>query len=358
MENMALFDPFVIVGYQIQGESETYLSLMDKTYNFFKDDYNVLYGDEIDKEIDDFDFLFYISPYDVYPECLKVENRNIDQLIIHIPYSYYLVSKTDAVYAEPFYEKTIFNVAWLVCASNTAEIEIANELKRFRAYNFVMTGFPKMDEFIMGEYKRRANIWKGHNNIRIIWAPHFNMANGMNGTFKYNYMWFYDFAEKNNNISWVVRPHPRFASGAIEAGVFSDLKEVQTYFDKWNNLPNATVVDGGGYFDIFESSDAMIMDSISFIAEYQFTGKPILFLYPLLPRNMNKLGDELLRVLYKARGDDFEAIEGFIHEVQAGKDEMKMERDKIFDKRLNYYITNKKLATDCILERIMAIKDL
>ena len=346
------FFPQIIVGYQKQGVPEAYYELRDKTYRYFKDQYDVLNSEEAEKQIDDFDVLIYISPYDVYPETIKVENRKANQIIIHIPYSYYLVSKTDAIYTEPFYERTIMKIAWLVCASNSAEIEIAKNLQRLRAYNFINTGFPKMDNYIINDFTIRNDIWGKGEGKRIIWAPHFNMAKGMNGTFQYNYLWFLEYARMHPETKWIVRPHPRFASGAIDAGVFLDVNEVNRYFMEWDRLPNAKVIDGGGYYDLFKTSDAMILDSISFLAEYQFTSNPLLFLFPEIPRGMNKLGNEILEVVYKARGDDFETIENFINNLIEEEDKMKIERENFFRKRLDYYGMNGKLATDFIMDKI------
>jgi len=46
------------------------------------------------------------------------------------------------------------------------------------------------------------------------------------------------------------------------------LNEVESYYAEWHNLSNGFVYDEGDYFNIFKSSDALITDCGSFLAEY------------------------------------------------------------------------------------------
>ena len=50
------------------------------------------------------------------------------------------------------------------------------------------------------------------------------------------------------------------------------------YLQAWNDLPNAQVYTGAYYQALFATSDGMIQDSGSFIVEYQYVDKPMIFL--------------------------------------------------------------------------------
>lgn len=102
---------------------------------------------------------------------------------------------------------------------------------------------------------------------------------------------------------------------AVCEGGFSSHEEVKAYFDAWDNLPNAKLVLGGNYSDLFKTSDAMINDSGSFMTEYQYVHKPMLYLERKEP---NDFGYRIKEILYKARGDDYESIEAFINDVVIG----------------------------------------
>ena len=88
-------------------------------------------------------------------------------------------------------------------------------------------------------------------------------------------MQIYEYVKNNTKTtSWVFRPHPMLRAGAVQQGVFKSEEEYDNYLEMWNELPNAQVIEGGMYVDIFETSDAMILDSVSFLAEYLYMHKP------------------------------------------------------------------------------------
>ena len=125
------------------------------------------------------------------------------------------------------------------------------------------------------------------------------------------------------------------------------MKEYDEYINSWNSLDNAEAIFDGNYIDIFKQSDAMITDSVSFLAEYQFTGKPLLLLESG-KQLYNDFGNELLKILYRCKPDDSKAIEAFIDKVLDEKDSMKDIRKKFFNDHLNYYDRFGKLANDNI----------
>ena len=92
------------------------------------------------------------------------------------------------------------------------------------------------------------------------------------------------------------------------------------------------------------SSDAMICDSVSFLAEYQFTGKPLLLL--TRPEQVfNTFGEMVQTVLYKCPGEDTAGIESFLLNVVIDENDfMKVVRGKFFRDNLDYYHRNNGLT--------------
>lgn len=145
----------------------------------------------------------------------------------------------------------------------------------------------------------------------------------------------YDFAKAHPEISWVVKPHPRLLSTAISEKVFPSMEAFENYLKKWDNLPNAQIYLGTYYQAIFATSDGMIQDCASFIAEYQYVDKPMIFL-TREGGKFNKLGEEILKVSYLVDGKDLDAIAAIMQRVFIEGDDYKAaERRAIFDKYLN-----------------------
>lgn len=356
------FEPTLLIAIYNQGNIENVQKTYNDTCKYFQGgDYRVIYSEDIDNEseinkFDKFDILIYISPFEVLPHSINILERKINQLCVHIPYGYYLVNKEDAYYNGIYYEKAAFKLTWFYFAECKLQKHITCSYQRLGGYNVCVSGFPKLDTLINKNFVERTCLWKTTKQtcLKIIWAPHFNMINGMNGTFKENYIWLHEYAQKHKEISWIVRPHPRLPMGAVRAGVFQSTEEYYDYMEKWNRLPNACVWEGGEYYDIFATSDAMILDSVSFLAEYQFTEKPLLFLLPNEPRALNKLGEELLSVLYTARGNDFDAISKFICDLKKNEDPGKDERIKFKNEFLDYTKLHGKSATQYIYDVILS----
>ena len=233
--------------------------------------------------------------------------------------------------------------------------ETARQSQWLGGYNIKVSGFPKIDILLEDKYDIRLPLWKANDRtkIKVIWAPHFNMKDGMNSTFHENYIWFLEFAKEHQEITWIVRPHPRMERGVLEKGIFQTSDEYKEYLRQWDILPNARVIPDGDYYDIFVSSDVMILDSVSFLAEYQFTGKPLLLLLPENKRELSELGKKLVSVLYTASGNDFKTIQEFLKNVENGIDPKREERIVFREEYLNYISLNKKTATDYIYDTIV-----
>ena len=111
-------------------------------------------------------------------------------------------------------------------------------------------------------------------------------------------------------------------------------------------------MDEGMYHNLFMRSDAMILDSVSFLAEYLYVHKPLL----MLTRDgqyFNDFGKELMKVHYQAAGTDREAIEAFVADIVLDEnDEKKEMREDFFKQNLDYLQMFGKNAAANIFELI------
>lgn len=351
------FEPTILICKYSHGTKASISRTYAETCNFFEGNYNIktYIGKSnafISKDIDSYDILVYFNPYSDYkPERVNVVYRKMHQLIIYVPYGYDLQDADNMWSGIDYYGLLIWKVAWIHLCYTKNDVDIFSKKISNYSYNLLYSGFPKIDNLLKHNYRFRSNLW-GICEKKIIWAPHFNLKDGMNGTFHENFEWFYKYAQKHKNISWIVRPHPRMEWGTLEYGVFSSSNEYLSYLRKWEALPNAKVIENGEYYDIFDSSDAMITDCISFVAEYQFTDKPMLILLPEHPRPLNLLGEAIHEVQYKCRGNDYKYIESFI-DLYIDEDPLKEQRKQVFRRELDTSEITKCSSSEYVYKHIV-----
>lgn len=351
----------IICGYP-HGTPETIRNTYLKTCEYFRKrekKYNILFAGydnerSANKSTEYFDVIFYAMPHPMLPTYVGFEEMRLTSLGIFTQYGIELVSREDARYNYEYYDRIQFQLAWkYFCTGELVKQNIESN-QRLKAFNVEVSGFAKADMLTKKSKSEGNKFWHGdEHNIRIIFAPHFNLETGQNGTFHMNYRWFLEYAKSHLETSWVMKPHPRLCVGAIEKGIFADLAEYEDYLNEWRRLPNAYVMEHGDYWPVFASSDCMILDSLSFLAQYQYVNKPLLFLIPDVPRGFNEMGNQLLEVLYKAKGNDFSGIEDFIENVRTGNDGMYTMRSDFFKKNLDNKIGIS--ATEYICQRLDSV---
>ena len=87
---------------------------------------------------------------------------------------------------------------------------------------------------------------------------------------------------------------------------------------------------------------------ISFICEYMYVNKPMLFLRREEQR-LTELGNMAVESQYNAGGRDYMAIDKFISEVViSGKDYKKAERERVFEQELDYVRINGRNSAEYV----------
>ncbi|MBQ7479465.1 MAG: CDP-glycerol glycerophosphotransferase family protein, partial [Selenomonadaceae bacterium] len=295
------------------------------------------------------DVLFCLTPYHkVLPKQVNFMRMTPKTLLIHIPYGLSITAYDGT------WKSELAELSWrqfLESEDILAWFRTQSEGDFRRGY---VSGHPKMDALVTHGDEMHFE-WKmvQPDAKRIIWAPHWSIQGGVAyATFQWNWQFFLDYAKVHPETAWIVKPHPNLLISAVSYGIFSSEKEFQDYLDAWDELPNAKVVTGAYYHEIFATSDAMILDSASFTAEYQYTGKPLLFLTRDTQKT-NDFGHALMQQLYRADGKDHEGIRRFIEDVVLrGNDTMQPERQAFFREHLDYVSRNGKTASRFIFDEI------
>ncbi len=295
-------------------------------------------------DIKEYDILFYLSPFKFRENKINLVHLPTCISVLHTSYSYMLSGNMEKL------NLWMYHLSMLYFTDSKF---YKKKLENVSVYsgNAIYCGFPKMDQYYNSISHRFTS------KKVIIYAPHHSVSykKYKSATFESNYLEFLRLAEEFSDTTyWIYKPHPILKSNSVKAGIFKNTDEYDEYEEKWKALDNARVENSGDYFALFKASDAMITDSVSFLAEYQFTNKPLLLLESG-EEVYNEFGNDILRILYKCPGNDIRGIKEFIHNVIEGKDDMKDIRMSFFEDNLQYMhdgiSANKKIFNE--IEKIV-----
>ncbi len=294
------------------------------------------------------DLLIMLRPYFNYlPKAFELSSIGAETLLAYMPYG---VNTS----AWNLFDTPIYHVGWKIFFETQFHVDLVEKKCRTGMERGIYSGHPKLDDF----YKNPEELtfdWKmtRPDAKKIIYAPHWSMASGIfYSTFHFNYKFMYEFAKSHPEISWVLKPHPLLLASAVGHRVFPSAEEFGKYLQAWDDLPNAKVFTGSYYQGLFATSDGMIMDCGSWIGEYQYTHKPMIFL-TRDTQKFNDLGNELMKILYRVDGRDLKGIAALMQKIFIeGKDEMFEARRKFFDEHMNYMKENGMTASEFIFKTI------
>lgn len=294
------------------------------------------------------DIKFYYKPYpNSYPSGIFFD-YHMDSVVCHIFYGF-----SQGGTAHSFNHK-IWRYSWKAFVENDIVINTAKSLG-VSTGNFVVTGTPMEDLLSQGK-ESFSNPWKlCGEKVKIIYAPHHSLK-GTNKNF-IEYSTFLELGETilhlakkySEKVQWAFKPHPTLYPKLLKVW---GKEKTDAYYDEWKNMDNSQL-ELGEYVGLFKYSDAMIHDSCSFIVEYMFTGKPVMFL-ERQPQTAEQL--MLGEFGYRAyqnhyHGKDEEQIEAFINDIILGNDPKKKERKKYYQ---DYLIPPYGMsASDNIIDAIL-----
>lgn len=183
-----------------------------------------------------------------------------------------------------------------------------------------VTGHPKFDVFATPR-PSGAGLWpRAQARARVVVAPHHGLEPGSLGlgTFRWSGAVLMEMLRDHGDVDFVLRPHPNMGLGLARAGVM-DAGTWARFKADWAAQPNGAVQEGGDYWPLLRSSDALITDAGSFLAEYLPTGGALIRLVQDGAAPLNAFGARLAPAFYTARTpEDLRAV--FDRVVLAGED--------------------------------------
>lgn len=247
------------------------------------------------------------------------------------------------------------NLVDLYFRPTQVHVEMAQKLMNNKGINVLAVGHPKIDA-LLDENTNFNDVWKTQNKPkkRIIWAPHYNANTSktmyQNDAFYVLYDFMLKIAEKyKEDVQFVFRPHPVLYQALEKKWGLEDVKK---YYQKWDELDNGQYY-AGNFVDLFATSDAMIMDSCSFMAEYTAFNKPLFHTVTQTSRtHLNEFGEILYKNFYTPINELESDIEHFIQDVVINGNDYKKEERTEFVKQYFGKI-NDKTASENIYDEII-----
>jgi hypothetical protein len=200
------------------------------------------------------------------------------------------------------YELLFHHLLWKNFVPTQLHKEMSIKANSKKLNNVIVSGYPGFDPFLFKsnvEYK--TDPWKvGENKKRIIWAPHHTIESGILNTNHSNFIKFHLVMKRlvykyHRSVFFAFKPHPNLRKKLADLPEWNE-KKVSDYYDFWRNS-GLTLLEEGGYVDLFVNSDAIIHDSVSFMAEYLCLKKPSCYVVKdvnCLDGFFNYFGRELL----------------------------------------------------------------
>ena len=269
------------------------------------------------------DYAFLNSPWEgSWPEDYWIKNLSKFLRVCYIPYGITAAKMYNEQFNQDFHHK-----CWKIFAESPFHKKLFAKYSDIKDRNVEVSGYPKLDFY---NIKRVNNPWNkdAKDKYKIIWAPHWTVGDTsdvLSSSFLRLYDYFYKLLKERKDIYLLIKPHPGLWPNLVKQKIMSK-KQVDNLIQNFKDLPNCEFYSEPGYFPYFKYSDAMILDSISFITEYLPTKKPMLFITQGDLHKFNEYGEKIMKCLYKAWTED--EITSFINNVVAGGE------DKMYNSRL------------------------
>lgn len=273
------------------------------------------------------DLVFFTNPHRLTPSAFH-DKLFKSKLSCYLPYSHE-VSHYGGDTAQ--YNQAFHNWMWRIFVPHEVSRQTYAKARDRGARGVENTGYPCCEPLWSGRLKSPGNQ---SDVTRIIWAPHWALNDDL------KWATVYELAddmqrvatEFEGRVRWVFRPHPLLRS-AMEKRDGWGAARTSDFFDFWSNSAVSELVEGD-YEEAFSSSSALIHDSGSFLAEYLYLDRPMMYLRTAATDG-DQLNDFGTSCVAAAKvGGSYEDIRAFVDDVVSGHDPNSAERKKFVAKEL------------------------
>jgi hypothetical protein len=353
------FEPIILVcPYIVYGKSRMKIEI-ESTCQFFQNKgyptinaYNKTTNKWINLDQLEPDILFFTIPHKS-TISKYYEDAYSKYLSCYVPYFYLLTfhGKEQSLYNNMFH-----NAMWKIFLPHEFSLQRTKEIASNRGINAIVTGYPSCEN-LFDKVIENKDTWKiqDKDKKKVIWAPH----HSIDGLDEFNLSTFLIYADyfkeisirNKNEIQWAFKPHP-----SLKSKLYRNIKwgkdKTDKFYNYWKNAPYSQLEEGK-YDDLFLQSDAMIHDSGSFLVEYLYTKKPVMYLMNTKTKNnLNEFGLNALD--FCQQGHTKKEIDVFIAQLVNSKlnNKKALNTNKLFYEKNIASFFNDTYPSDRILDLI------
>ena len=281
------------------------------------------------------DMVFFPQPYE-HLLCAEHDCLNFyDRLTCYMPYAFWVST------GKLSYNMHFHNLAWRIYHCTSLHLKEAQRVATNKGRNVRVVGYSNADDFLRPHHD---DPWRpmadGKKRKRIVWAPHFSIiAKSSTLPARSNFLWMADLMaalakEYSDRIQIAFKPHPGLLTELYKHPEWGR-QRADAYYQLWRQMPNTQLADGP-FKDLFQGSDAMVHDSGSFVVDYLYFNRPVMYVTRDIQRAksfVNLPGQEAYDAHYV--GATLDEVEHFIDDVVlAGHDTMTSVRQAFYDRFL------------------------
>lgn len=241
------------------------------------------------------------------------------------------------------YNQWFHNAMWRIFVPHEVAKQTYRSVSLRKDRNVLITGFPACEPLLEPALVD-TGAWKKQDRkkLKVIWAPHHTIdmpelpfANFLRYADKFKSL----SAHYQKKVQWAFKPHPLLKSKLYNHPDWGRHR-TDNYFDYWK-FSDYSQLEEGEYVDLFRGSDAMVHDSVSFLAEYLYLNKPVQFIQSVENVNdyLNDFGVEAFEACEHAH--NFQDIEDFISALTRKTVFLSDKRAAFFRKNIqSYFLTS------------------
>lgn len=288
--------------------------------------YNAQTGKWLDLQKLDPDYVFFQRPYNVCrPEQYHSSVVSHYSVIGYVHYAMAVLGQ--GIYEETYPQDFVQDVSLFFAESpyNLKLLEYRLQSVGTSKAKSYLTGYPRFDDLDKYHHCDSAhwNYPLSKEKYRVIWTPRWTTNEDNCHFFDYkNHL--LNYIDHDNSIDFIFRPHPQTFLEFIATGEMS-ADEVEQLRSEYTRRENAKIDDEKEYLTTFYSSDVLITDISSIIADYFLTGKPIIYCHKT--DYFNDFSRKLSEGFYWVR--NWQELEETLNMLRSGNDPLKEKRAEI-----------------------------
>lgn len=350
------FDPVVLVCPDAnKGNKDLTFLELNETYRYFKEKRYPVFSSWLKttkkwRSLDSLlpDIVFFTNPHGLtLPEYY--DKAFLSHLTCYVPYTYQVAKYNNCYQLD--YNQAFHNYAWKIYAPHNKSYEISREYADNKGGNVVVSGYPLVEDLL--DFDSKVSVWKKQSaeKKKIIWAPHHSVGNKnlpFSNFDKLSKLMVELSQTYKDEVQWAFKPHPLLREKLYAAPGWGK-EATDNYYSHWASGKH-TQLEEGEYKNLFQNSDALIHDSVSFLAEYLVLDKPVMFLENkevnikdfLTPFGLEAYDGSL-------KGIDLDDVKFFVKSIVHGNDPGEEQRQRFLTLNKDIYSNeppSKKIVQD------------